>query len=48
MRFRRIDEEFADIMNNLAREPKLFYLADEHVFPHLVSRLKDMLDQLER
>jgi hypothetical protein len=30
-RFRRIDEGFTDIMNAIARDPKLFYLADEQV-----------------
>jgi dynein heavy chain 2 len=30
-RFRRIDEGFTDIMNTVARDPKLFYLADEQV-----------------
>lgn len=30
MRFRRIDEEFSDIMNTLSKEPKLFYLAGRY------------------
>ena len=47
-RFKRIDEEFCDIMTILSREPKLFYLADDVIYPHISSRCKDMLDQLER
>ena len=47
-RFRRIDEGFTDIMNSVARDPKLFYLADEQLHPHLSDNLRTMLDQLER
>lgn len=47
-RFMRVDEEFSDIMIVMVKEPKLFALADEHLFPQLVDRLKTMLDQLER
>ena len=47
-RFRRVDEDFTDIMSSVARDPKLFYLADEQLFPHLSDKLRTMLDQLER
>ena len=47
-RFRRIDEGFTDIMNSVARDPKLFYLADEQLHPHISENLRTMLDQLER
>jgi dynein heavy chain 2 len=47
-RFRRVDEGFTDIINSIAREPKLFYLADEQMFPHISDNLRTMLDQLER
>ena len=47
-RFRRVDEDFSDIINNIARDPKLFYLADEQIFPYLSDKLRSMLDQLER
>lgn len=47
-RFMRVDEEFSDIMMVLVKDPKLFALADEHLFPQLCDRLKTMLDQLER
>ena len=47
-RFRRVDEDFSDIMLGIVRDPKLFYLADEQLFPHLTDRLRTMLDQLER
>ena len=47
-RFRRIDEGFTDIMNSVARDPKLFYLADEQMHPHISDSLRTMLDQLER
>jgi dynein heavy chain 2 len=30
------------------RDPKLFYLVDEQIFPHLPDKLRTMLDQLER
>ena len=35
-------------MNSLSRDPKLFCLADEQLFPHLSDKLRTMLDQLER
>jgi dynein heavy chain 2 len=47
-RFKRIDEGFKDVMNTTARDPKLFYLADEQLFPKLSDNLRHMLDQLER
>ena len=47
-RFKRVDEDFSDIMVSFSREPKLFYFADEQFFPHLSDKLKTMLDQLER
>ncbi|GLD99148.1 hypothetical protein PINS_up007866 [Pythium insidiosum] len=47
-RFRRVDDEFVDIMRTVEREPKLFNLADEMLFPQLLERLAMMVDQLER
>jgi dynein heavy chain 2 len=47
-RFRRVDENFKDIMNTIVKDPKLFYLADEQYFPKLSDNLRHMLDQLER
>lgn len=47
-RFRRVDEEFTDIMGSVERDPKLFNLADELLFPQLVERLTTMVDQLDR
>ena len=47
-RFRRVDEDFTDIMTGVMRDPKLFYLADEQIFPQLTEKCKVMLDQLER
>lgn len=47
-RFRRIDEGFTDIVNLVAKDPKLFYLADEQIHPQLSNTLQVMLDQLER
>lgn len=47
-RFRRVDDEFAEIMGSVEREPKLFNLTDELLFPQLVERLNTMVDQLER
>ena len=47
-RFRRVDEDFSDIIHNIDRDPKLFYLADEQIFPYLSDKLRSMLDQLER
>ena len=42
-RFRRVDEDFTDIMSSVMRDPKLFYLADEQIFPHLSDKLRTML-----
>lgn len=47
-RFKRVDESFKDIVNTVVRDPKLFYLADEQIFPKLPDNLRNMLDQLER
>lgn len=47
-RFRKVDEQFTDIMKNVEREPKLFNLTDEMLFPQLVDSLNTMVDQLER
>lgn len=47
-RFRRVDDEFSDIMLNASSDSKLFNLADERLFPKLGDKLKSMLDQLER
>jgi len=47
-RFQRVNEDFTDIMISLSRDPKLFYLADEQLFPQLTEKIKVMLDQLER
>jgi dynein heavy chain 2 len=48
VRFRRVDEDFRDIMAKLALDPKLLGLADDHVFPGLDMTLTTALDQLER
>ncbi|TMW62553.1 hypothetical protein Poli38472_005171 [Pythium oligandrum] len=47
-RFRKVDEEFVEIMRTVEREPKLFNLADDMLFPQLLDRLHMMVDQLER
>lgn len=47
-RFKRVDEDLGDIMVAFAREPKLFYFADDQMFPNISDKLKTMLDQLER
>ena len=47
-RFRRVDDEFRDIMDRVEREPKVFNLADEMIFPGLGDSLRMQLDQLER
>lgn len=47
-RFKRVDDEFRDIVLRIKEEPKLFNLADEGIFPHLGDRLSLMVDQLER
>ena len=47
-RFRRVDEEFRDIMIRLEQDPTLFNLADEGLFPRLGDSVATMLAQLER
>ncbi|CAM9144794.1 unnamed protein product [Heterosigma akashiwo] len=47
-RFRRVDEDFRDMMQKVEQDPKLFNLADEHLFPGLEQTLSQSLDQLER
>lgn len=44
-RFRRVDEDFSDIMISISKDTKLFSLLD---IPQLSDKLKTMLDQLER
>lgn len=47
-RFRKVDEEFTTIMGSIERDPKLFNLTDDMLFPQLLDRLTTMVDQLER
>jgi dynein heavy chain 2 len=47
-RFKRVDDEFRDMMGKVQMDPKLFNLADPSLFPMLENRLATMLDQLER
>ncbi|CAK4090165.1 unnamed protein product [Aphanomyces euteiches] len=47
-RFKRVDDEFRDIMRSIETDPKLFNLADDMLFPQLQDRLSTMVDQLER
>ncbi|KAF0686502.1 Aste57867_21689 [Aphanomyces stellatus] len=47
-RFKRVDDEFRDIMRSIETDPKLFNLADDMLFPQLTDRLTTMVDQLER
>jgi dynein heavy chain 2 len=47
-RFKRVDEDFTDIMALIAGDPKLFNLADHRIHPNLNDKLRSMLDQLER
>lgn len=47
-RFRRVDEEFRDIMGKIAADPRASALADASVFPGLNDALAVQLDQLER
>ncbi|CAM9134653.1 unnamed protein product [Chrysoparadoxa australica] len=47
-RFRRVDEDFRDIMMKVEADPKLFSLADEHIYPGIKNTLDTSLDQLER
>ena len=47
-RFNFVDTEFRDVMGQVERDPRIFSLADEALFPNLVERLNRALDQLER
>jgi dynein heavy chain 2, cytosolic len=47
-RFKRVDDDFTDIMIVTASDPKLFNLADPRVHANLAEKLRTMLDQLER
>ncbi|CAM9326693.1 unnamed protein product, partial [Choristocarpus tenellus] len=47
-RFRRVEEDFRDIMSKVEMDPKIFNLSDEHIFPDLRGTLSSSLDQLER
>lgn len=47
-RFRRIDDDWVDIMKKLSCEPLLFGLCDESNFPRMRETLTNMCDQLER
>ena len=47
-RFRRVDDDFTDIMGAVASDPKLFNLADPRIHSNLADKLRSMLDQLER
>ncbi|GBG24746.1 Cytoplasmic dynein 2 heavy chain 1 [Hondaea fermentalgiana] len=47
-RFRRIDDDWVEIMQKLAADPMLFALCDETNFPRLRDTLTNMCDQLER
>lgn len=47
-RFKRVDDDFTDIMILIASDPKLFNLADPRIHANLVDKLRSMLDQLER
>lgn len=47
-RFRRIDDEFRDIMGRIEGDKRVFNLADDSMFPGLRDTLATMLDQLER
>jgi dynein heavy chain 2 len=47
-RFRKVDDEFTTIMTTVERDPKLFNLTDDMLFPQLLDRLAMMVDQLER
>lgn len=47
-RFRKVDDQFTEIMKTVERDPKLFNLTDDMLFPQLVDNLNTMVDQLER
>jgi len=47
-RFKRVDDDFRDIMGKVAADPRAGILADTALFPGLSDALATMLDQLER
>jgi dynein heavy chain 2 len=47
-RFKRIDDDFSDLLCSIQRDPKLFYLVDVQIHINLPDKLRTMLDQLER
>ena len=47
-RFRRVDEDWVEIMTTLDKDPLLFNLCDDAAFPRMQDTLKTMIDQLER
>jgi dynein heavy chain 2, cytosolic len=47
-RFKRVDDDFTDIMILVSSDPKLFNLADPRIHANLADKLRSMLDQLER
>jgi len=47
-RFKRVDDEFRDIMSKVSMDRKVFNIADAALFPGLRDMLATMLDQLER
>jgi dynein heavy chain 2, cytosolic len=47
-RFLRVDHDFRDVMARIAREPRMFLLTDEGLFPNLTDSLKGMVSALER
>lgn len=47
-RFRRVDDEFVDIMAKVATDSHALVLCDEALFPGMRDTLRTMLDQLER
>ena len=47
-RFKRVDEQFRDVMGKVAQDPKVLSLADAALHPGLRETLQAMVDQLER
>lgn len=47
-RFKRVDDEYRDIMGRISADPRVASLADASAFPGLKDSLATMLDQLER
>jgi dynein heavy chain 2 len=47
-RFKRVDEEFHDIMGKIAADPRATCLTDATAFPNLKDTLSNISDQLER